>query len=105
MNKDITFSEQCDNSSLDLSLFGFLLASTDTVARDDVLEASWFRKNRHNWIFIFQELRQFGFSHLINLPKVKVSHQIVTRYVVSFSYFELDDKKSPIYDTWWLLVT
>ena len=55
MSKDITFTEQCDNSSLDLSLFGFLLASTDTVARDDVLEASWFRKNRHNWIFIFQE--------------------------------------------------
>ena len=52
MNKDITFSEQCDNSSLALSLFGCLLASTDTVARDDILEAgtitSRFSKNRHN---------------------------------------------------------
>ena len=49
MNKDITFSEQCDNSSHDISLFGSLLASTDTGARDDLLEAgtipSRFRKN------------------------------------------------------------
>ena len=39
MNKDMTFSEQCDNSSLDLSLFGCLLASTDIGAGDDLVEA------------------------------------------------------------------
>ena len=39
MNKDITFSEQCDNSSLNLWLFGTLEAITDTWARDDLVEA------------------------------------------------------------------
>ena len=52
MNKDITFSEQCDNSSLDLSHSGSLLASTDTGAGDDLVEAgtipSRFCKNRDN---------------------------------------------------------
>ena len=33
------------------------------------------------------------------------SHQVVTRYVLSFFYFEYGDKKFPVYDTWWLLVT
>ena len=33
------------------------------------------------------------------------SRQVVTRYVVSLFYFESGDKKFPVYDTWWLLVT
>ena len=33
------------------------------------------------------------------------SRQVVTKYVVSLFYFESDDKKFRVYDTWWLLVT
>ena len=109
MNKDITFSEQCGNSSLDLSHSGSLLASTDTGAGDDLVEAgtipSRFCKNRDNWIFIFQESPKTWISSSNKSAESEKSHQVVTRYVVNLSYFELGDKKSPVYDTWWLLVT
>ena len=109
MNKVVTFSEQCDNSSLNLSLFGSLLGSTDTWARDDLVEAgtipSRFRKNRNNWIFIFQQSPITWISPSNKSAESKKSHEVVTRYVVNLSYFEIDDKKSPVYGTWWLLVT
>ena len=109
MNKDITFSEQCDNSSLDLSLFGSLLASTDTGARDDLVETgtiqSRFRKNRDNWIFIFEESPTTWISPSNKYAKSEKCQQLVIRYMVNLSYFELGHKKSLAYDTWWLLVT
>ena len=91
MNKDITFAEQCDNSSLDLSLSGSLLASTDTGARDDWVEGvtvpSRFRKNRDNWILIFQEYPTTWISPSNKSAKSEKSHQVVTKYVVNLSYF------------------
>ena len=86
-----------------------LLASNDTGARDDLVEAvtipSRFRKNCDNWIFIFQKSQTTCISSSKKSAESEKSHQVVTRYVVNLSYFELGDKKSPVYDNWWLLVT
>ena len=96
MNKDITFSEQCDNSSLALSLFGCLLASTDTVARDDVLEAgtitSRFSKNRHNWIFIFQESPTIWISPSNKSAESEIespdSHQVCGQFLLFWTWWQ-----------------
>ena len=56
---------------------------------------SRFRKNRDNGIFIFQETPITWISPSNKSADSEKSHQVVTRYVVNLSYFELGDKKIP----------
>ena len=96
-------------SSLHLSLFGSLSANFDTTSiGDNLVEAgtvpSRFRKNHGNVVSTFQEPITWIFLSNKSAEREK-SHQVVTRYVVSLFSFESGDKKFPVYDTWWLLMT